>query len=95
MLPPEYVWITPGWYPEHWWMEEASLNCTLDARRRILNLSLSVVPEGSFVSSNSTLTASSGMVTDLFTAHTYMYILSQLLDSRNLQRTICTKAERH
>ena len=64
MLPPEYVWITPGWYPENWWMEDVSHNCSLSVRREILNMSLSVVPEGHFVSSNSSLTASSGMVSN-------------------------------
>lgn len=47
MYHPGYVWITPGWYGEGWWMVggEESLNCTLQQLETVLNRSLTVTVE--------------------------------------------------
>lgn len=47
MYHPSYVWITPGWYGEGWWMVggEESLNCTLQQLETVLNRSLTVTVE--------------------------------------------------
>lgn len=47
MYHPGYVWITPGWYGEGWWMVggEESLNCTLQQLETVLNRSVTVTVE--------------------------------------------------
>lgn len=47
MYHPGYVWITPGWYGEGWWMVggEESLNCTLQQLEAVLNRSVTVTVE--------------------------------------------------
>ena len=52
MLAPKYVWITPSWYQENWWMSKVNANCTPEIMKQIVNGSLAIAPRGFFPLSN-------------------------------------------
>ena len=65
MLPPQYVWITPGWFDQEWWAQDygnLSVHCSMKDMRRVLKGSLSVVPFGYFPSKSPSLSSFSDMV---------------------------------
>ena len=41
MTYPEYVWMSYGWYTQHWWLDEDT-ECTADQMKRAIQRSLSI-----------------------------------------------------
>lgn len=61
--PPDYVFITHGWYSNGWWEQgNGNASCTKEIMRKMVNNSIAIIPDEFLLSDDKTLATTSRLV---------------------------------